>query len=59
MKNNKWKTKQVQCEGNEWVSVKKENGLVELTIESCTAYFTNKQVDELVRTIKMAKVYGE
>lgn len=48
----------VESFNNEYVSVSKDNGLVNVHIGYSDAEFTNKQLDEFIKILKKVKVYG-
>ncbi len=47
----------IHCD-NANVFIKKEDGKVVVTIDSCNATFNNKQLDEFIKALKYVKVYG-
>ena len=47
----------IDCD-DAFVLIKKEDGKVVVTIDSCHASFSNKQLDEFIKELKKVKVYG-
>lgn len=48
----------VESFNNEYVSVSKDNGLVNVHVGYSYAEFTNKQLDKFIKILKKVKVYG-